>query len=91
MRGGAAFSFGMKTAATPEELIELMREEGLADLPADFGAGDDLFAAGLDSMAVMQLIVILEERYGVALGAADASREALGTAERLAATLAARR
>ena len=38
-----------------------------------------------------QLIVIIEERWGVALGAADASRESLGTAERLAATIEAKR
>jgi acyl carrier protein len=42
-------------------------------------------------MAVMQLIVIVEERWGVSLGAADAHRDALGTPARLAETINARR
>ncbi len=81
----------MNTACTSEDLIAMLREEQLVDLPDDFSANDDLFEAGLDSMAVMQLIVVIEERYGVVLGAADASREALGTPARLAATIEARR
>lgn len=81
----------MNTVCTPDDVVAMLREEELVDLPSDFGSEDDLFEAGLDSMAVMQLIVIIEERYGVALGAADASREALGTPARLAATIEARR
>ena len=68
-----------------------MRDEGIVDLAADFGADDDLFEAGMDSMAVMQLIVVIEERYGVALGPAEASREHLGTPARLAKTIEQRR
>ena len=68
----------------------MLREEGLVDLPEQAGDGTDLFEAGLDSMAVMQLMVIIEERWGVRLGAADANREALGTPGRLAATILAR-
>ena len=75
---------------TAEEVIALLREEGLVELPAGAGPDADLFEAGLDSMAVMQLIVLVEERFGVVLGAADASREVLGTPARLAATVAAR-
>lgn len=80
----------MTAACTGEEILALIREEGMVDLPGHFAVGEDLFDAGLDSMAVMQLIVVIEERYGVALGAADASRESLGTAERIAATIRSR-
>ncbi len=76
---------------TAEEVIAMLREEELVELPADCGADADLFEAGLDSMAVMQLIVVVEERFGVALGAADASKEALGTPSRLAATIRAKK
>jgi len=74
-----------------EQVIAMLRDEGLVELPGDAGPDTDLFGAGLDSMAVMQLIVVIEERFGVALGAADASRESLGTPARLAATVSARK
>ena len=35
--------------------------------PPGFGTESDLFAAGLDSMAIMQLLLLLEERFGVSL------------------------
>lgn len=69
----------------------MLNEEGILEVPAKAGAEADLFELGLDSMAVMQLIVVIEERWGVALGAADAGREALSTPARLAATINARR
>ncbi len=73
-----------------DEVIAMLREEGLVELSGDAGPDTDLFEAGLDSMAVMQLIVVIEERFGVALGAADASQEVLGTPARLAATISSR-
>ncbi|GAA5482636.1 phosphopantetheine-binding protein [Haloferula sargassicola] len=81
----------MSAPCQPEDVVEMLRDEGLVDLPAGAGADTDLFDAGLDSMAVMQLIVIVEEKWGVALGAADAHRDALGTPARLAETINARR
>ena len=77
----------MKVGCDPEEVLKMLREEGILELPEDCGVEVDLFEAGMDSMAVMQLIVIIEERYGVALGVADASHEALGTPVRMAATI----
>ncbi len=65
----------------------MLREEELADLPADFPADGDLFAMGLDSMAVMQMIVVIEERFGARLGPQDVGREQLGTPASLAATI----
>lgn len=73
-----------------DQVVALLRDEGIVELPGDFAAGGDLFEAGMDSMAVMQLIVVVEERFGVALGPAEATRESLGTPARLAATIRAR-
>lgn len=81
----------MSDGCRAEDVVAMLREEELFELPGDFSAASDLFDLGMDSMAVMQLIVIIEERWGVALGAADASRENLGTAEKLAAAIEAKR
>ncbi|HEY1121171.1 MAG TPA: phosphopantetheine-binding protein [Haloferula sp.] len=45
----------------------------------------DLFAAGLDSMAIMQLLLAIEDRFGVAIDPADLSRDNFSTAEKIAA------
>lgn len=68
-------------------VADALREEGIVDLPADFPADGDLFAAGLDSMAVMQLIVIVEERFDVVIGPAEVGRDTLGTPAALAALI----
>lgn len=81
----------MSGGCRAHDMIGMMREEGILDLPEGFGVGEDLFVAGLDSMAVMQLIVVVEERYGVVLGPELASVEFLGTPERLAKTIENRR
>lgn len=65
----------------------MLRVEGIVELPEGFGAGDDLFAAGLDSMAVMQLLVAVGERWGVQLEAAEVTRENFATAAALAGLL----
>ncbi len=38
------------------EILAVIREEEIVELTDGFGPGSDLFEAGLDSMAVMQLI-----------------------------------
>lgn len=73
--GGA----GMKQEITAETVVAMLQEEGIADLPGDFSAEGNLFEAGMDSMAVMQLIVVIEERYGAVIEPSDAGRENLGT------------
>lgn len=47
-------------------------------------AETDLFEAGLDSMALMQLVVLLEEKWGVATPAEDLTTENFRTASALA-------
>lgn len=76
---------------TPEVVIEWLNDEGMVELGDDFSANGDLFAAGLDSMAVMQLVVAAEEKFGVILGPEDMTRANLSTPESMAALLAAKR
>lgn len=74
-----------------EDVLRMLGEEQLVELPTDADAETDLFEAGMDSMAVMQLIVVVEERWGVVLGAEDIGRETLGTPGRMVATINSRR
>lgn len=72
---------------TPEAVIDWLNEEGMVELGAGFSADGDLFSAGLDSMAVMQLVVAAEEKFGVVLGPEDITRANLGTPRAMAALL----
>lgn len=81
----------MMQGPTADEVMVMLREEGLVDLAADFPADGDLFVAGLDSMAVMQLIVVVEERYHAVIGPEDAGRENLGTPAALAGLIGRKR
>ncbi len=78
----------MNGAPTAEDVIGMLREEGIVELPADFPVHGDLFAEGMDSMAVMQLIVVVEERFGAVIGPEDAGRENLATPRDLARLIA---
>lgn len=68
-------------------VIGWLRHEELLPLDEGFPTDGDLFLAGLDSMAVMQLVVAAEERFGVVLQASDLSKENLGTPESLASLI----
>jgi acyl carrier protein len=71
--------------ATPNTMIELVRETVLPDLPADFSAVADFFEAGLDSMGVMQLVMYLEERFGKKVEPTELSRDNFRSGNALAA------
>lgn len=79
-----------KNSPTPTELIDWLNDEGVLELDWDFPEEGDLFAAGLDSMAVMQLVVAVEDRYGVELGPEELTRANLATPTTLAALIAAK-
>ncbi len=79
-----------KNAPTPTELIDWLNDEGVLELEWDFPEDGDLLAAGLDSMAVMQLVVAVEDRFEVELGPEDLTRVNLATPTTLAALIAAR-
>jgi acyl carrier protein len=80
-----------KVSPNPTELIDWLNGEGLLELDWDFPEDGDLFAAGLDSMAVMQIVVAVEDEYGVELTPDDLTRENLATPSTLAALIAGKR
>ncbi|MFA9477672.1 acyl carrier protein [Phycisphaerales bacterium AB-hyl4] len=59
------------------ELTELIQSQVL-ETSEPLHAESDLFAAGLDSMAMMQLLLLIEQRYGVMLPASDLTTEHFG-------------
>jgi len=67
-----------------EALLRLVREK-LFDGGEPMTVETDLFAAGLDSMGIMQLMISIEERFGVRVPEASVTRENFSTASSLAA------
>lgn len=78
----------MATTVTPELVLELIRSHQLVDSPESLGVDSPLLAAGLDSMAVMQLLLHLDDQFGVTLEPAEMSRETLMSASTLGGFLA---
>ncbi len=67
-------------------LLEILRDQILEpDAVAD--ARTDLFEAGLDSMGIMQLVLAIEEAFGIVLEPTDLSRDHFQTVETIAALL----
>ncbi len=77
-----------KNSPTPTELIDWLNDEGVMELDWDFPEEGDLFAAGLDSMAIMQLVVAVEDRFGIELGPEELTKANLATPTTLAALIA---
>ena len=75
---------------TTTELIDWLSHEGIVDLEWDFPEDGDLPAAGLDSMAVMRLVVAIEDEYGVELDPDDLTRANLATPRSLAELISSR-
>ena len=65
-------------------LLALVREK-LFDGGGELTDRADLFAAGLDSMGIMQLMILLEERFGVRVPESAVTRENFATVASLAA------
>ena len=72
-----------------QELVVLIRERLLETTP-DFCSSSNLYDAGLDSMAIMQLLLLIEEKYGVMVPDADLSKENFSSAHQLAILLQSR-
>jgi len=79
-----------QASPTPTELIDWLNDEGVLELDWDFPEDGDLAAAGLDSMAVMQLVVAVEDRWAVELGPEDLTKANLATPITLAALIVAK-
>ena len=71
------------TALLEQQLVVLLRER-LLETAAPLNAGTDLYSVGLDSMAIMQLLILVEEEYGVSLPEDVLTRENFSTARQLA-------
>ena len=70
--------------ATLEQQLFTLISERLLETEAGFNVDSNLYDAGLDSMAIMQLLVLIEEEYGVALPDGDLTRHNFSTIHRLA-------
>jgi acyl carrier protein len=57
------------------ELLRLVRDHLLDGIDEDFDVLASLPDAGLDSMAIMQLLLLIEDRFGVWLPEEDLTRE----------------
>lgn len=65
------------------ELIEILRTE-ILDITDPLTPQSDLFAAGLDSMGIMQLLLAIEDQFGVVIDPGDLSRKNFSTVEKIA-------
>lgn len=68
------------------ELLEILRRDVL-DTDQDVRSDTDLFVLGLDSMGIMQLLLHIEDQFGVSLDATDLSRENFRTPASIAGLL----
>jgi acyl carrier protein len=69
--------------ALTQRVFEILRDD-LLDVGADFTARSNLLAAGLDSLAVTQLMLAIEESTGVWIDDSLLTPENLESAESLA-------
>lgn len=79
-----------KNSPTPTEIIDWLNDEGVLELDWDFPEDGNLAEAGLDSMAVVQLVVAVEDRFGIELPPEDLTKANLATPRTLAALIALR-
>jgi acyl carrier protein len=61
----------------------IFQELIFTDDPDEFGEDDDLLQAGLDSMAIMRLVLFIENEFGVVLPDDELAPENLQTLGRL--------
>ena len=72
------------SAAVLEQQVVVLLRERLLETAAPLDACTDLYSLGLDSMAIMQLLILVEEEYGVSLPEGALTRENFSTARQLA-------
>ena len=73
-----------RTRDLEQVVLNVVRENLLPDLPTDYATDADLFGAGLDSMGIMQMVLLLEERFNCTVQPADLTRLNFSTAIALA-------
>lgn len=72
------------------QLVTMISERLLETRPG-FDADSNLYEAGLDSMALMQLLILVEEEYGVSIPEADLTKQNFSTTRHLAQLIRERR
>lgn len=65
------------------ELIGILRDQ-ILDTAEPIDAESDLFAAGLDSMGIMQLILAIEDQFDTDIDPSELSRDNFATPSRIA-------
>ncbi|BDS07764.1 hypothetical protein NT6N_28040 [Oceaniferula spumae] len=74
----------MSDSTPTTEEIRILISDRLFPLNENFAADADLYAEGLDSMALMQLILGLEQEFGVQVLPEDLDREHFKTLQAIA-------
>lgn len=75
------------TMQVATRLLGRIRSE-ILELDSTFGVDSDLFATGLDSMAIMQLVLMLEDEFNVKLPDCSITRTTFTTARQIAEVVA---
>ena len=76
---------------SPAAIIELLTAEHILEPQEPLTPDTDLFSMGLDSMALMQLLLQIEEHFGLTIHPGEMTRERFATAAALAAFLGEKR
>jgi len=74
-----------------EQQLVLLVSERLLETQPGFDAGSNLYESGLDSMAIMQLLILIEEEYGVALPESELTRQNFSTVRSVAGLIRGRK
>ena len=69
---------------SPAAILELLTAEHILEPQESLTPDSDLFSMGLDSMALMQLLLQIEEYFGLTINPAEMTRERFATATALA-------
>ena len=77
----------MTSDITPAAVLDLIVEQEIVDPAQPMSVESDLFALGLDSMAMMQLLLHIEDRFGIAVQPGEMTRERFATATALSTFL----
>lgn len=68
------------------QLLALIKEK-LLETGTEMTPHSDLFAVGLDSMGIMQLMISAEERYGVRIPEAEVTKKNFASVSNLSALI----
>jgi acyl carrier protein len=76
-------------AAIAEKEAKLLSiiSSDILEIGPEFAVTDDLFAAGLDSMSIMRLLIQVETAFGSRIPVAQVSRENFSTVSKIVALI----